>query len=102
MRITIKNKLIMAFVTVIALSAIIAWLGISNLGSLNQTMQLLLSGPVERVQLASDLSKDLLLAIRAEKNLLLAGTNTEQRARYDTELVKEREAYAAGSTSWTR
>jgi hypothetical protein len=93
MRITIKTKLGLAFATVIALSGITAWLGVSNLSSLNETMEALLAGPVERIQMALGLSTDLLLAIRAEKNLLLAGSNTEEKARSDAELLKQREVF---------
>jgi methyl-accepting chemotaxis protein len=96
MRITVKAKLGAAFATVIVLSGITAWLGISSLGSLNTTTDALLAGPVERIQLARDLDMDLLLAIRAEKNLLLAGTNAGERTGFDSELLKQREVLAAG------
>ncbi len=95
MRITVKTKLGLAFATVIVLSGVTAWLGVSNLASLNSTMDGLLSGPVERIQMAQELQVDLLLAIRAEKNLLLAGTNAEERTRFDAELLKQREVFAA-------
>ena len=95
MRITVKAKLGLAFAVVIGLSAITAWLGIANLSSLNETMQNVLSGPVERIQVVQDLNADLLLAVRAEKNVLLAGTNGEEKARFDAELVKQRETFGA-------
>jgi methyl-accepting chemotaxis protein len=94
MRITVKTKLGLAFAAVIVLSGITAWLGISNLSSLNTTMEDLVVGPVQRIQLAQELSNDLLLVIRAEKNLIIAGSNTEERARYDQEIVKLRDLYA--------
>jgi methyl-accepting chemotaxis protein len=96
MRITVKAKLGAAFAAVIALSGIMAWLGISSLASLNATTDALLAGPVERIQLARDLNVNLLLAIRAEKNVLLAGTNAEDRTRFDSELIKQREVFTAG------
>ncbi len=95
MRISIKAKLGLAFGTVIALSAIMAWLGVSNLASLNTTLSGLLAGPVERIQLAQDLGTDLLLATRAEKNLILEAADAEARPRYDAELMKQREAYTS-------
>jgi len=95
MRITIKTKLAVAFATVIILSGLTAWLGISNLASLNSTMQGVLAGPVERIQMAQNLSVDLLLAIRAEKNLILDYANTEDRAKYDADLLKQRDAFVA-------
>src|ERR1700677_2019011 len=96
MRITVKAKLGAAFATVIVLSGITAWLGISSLGSLNTTTDALLAGPVERIPLARDLDMDLLLAILAEKNLLLAGTNSGERTGFDSELLKQREVLATG------
>jgi methyl-accepting chemotaxis protein len=42
--------------------------------------------------MVQDLHTDLLLAIRAEKNVLLAGTNAADRARFDAELLKQRDA----------
>ena len=95
MRITVKTKLGLAFATVIALSGVTAWLGISNLASLNETMGAVLAGPVERIQLAQDLGADLLLAVRAEKNLILAGTDAAERADYDANLLKQRDLYGA-------
>jgi methyl-accepting chemotaxis protein len=93
MRITIKTKLGLAFAAIIAMSGIIAWLGISNLAALNETMGAVLAGPVERLQAAEDLNTDLLLAVRAEKNLLLAGTDAAERTRYDADLTKQRDLF---------
>jgi methyl-accepting chemotaxis protein len=95
MRFTIKTKLGLTFAVVLALAAVTAWLGVSNLASLSATMDEVLSGPVERVQLVQELNKTLLLAMRAEKNLLLAGSNNEARANFDAELLKQRDASAA-------
>ena len=95
MRITVKTKLGLAFATVIAMSGVTAWLGISNLASLNATMENLVAGPVERIQLAQELSSDLLLTIRTEKNLILEAANADARGRYDADLVKQRETLAA-------
>jgi methyl-accepting chemotaxis protein len=95
MRISVKTKLGLAFAMVIALSGITASLGIVNLSSLNDTMGAVLAGPVERIQMARDLGTDLLLAVRAEKNLLLAGNNAAEKATFDAELVKQRGVFAA-------
>src|ERR1700761_229123 len=94
MRSTIKTKLGVAFGTVILLATITAWLGVSNLSSLDTRMEEVLAGPIARVDLAQDMERGLLSAIRAEKNLLLAGNNTDERARFDAELVKQREAFS--------
>jgi len=100
-RITVKTKLALSFAAVIALSGATAWLGISNLASLNSTMDGLLAGPVERVQMAQALVPDLLLAVRAEKNLLLAGSDAELRAKSDADLLKQRETFVAQIDSLT-
>jgi methyl-accepting chemotaxis protein len=94
MRISVKLKLGLTFGTVIVLSAITAWLGISNLASLDDTMESLLAGPVARIDIAQDLNGILLSAIRAEKNLILAGANADDRARYDAEIVRHRTVFA--------
>jgi methyl-accepting chemotaxis protein len=91
MRMTIKSKLGLAFAMVIVLSGVSAWLGISSLASLNATMGSVLAVDVARLQMAQGLDPDLLRIIRAEKNLLLAGTDTEQRRFYDAEVVKQSE-----------
>jgi methyl-accepting chemotaxis protein len=95
MRCSVKLKLGVTFGSVIMLSAITAWLGIANLASLDATMESVLAGPVERIQLAQDLSNVLLSAIRAEKNLILAGANLDDRARQEAEMIKTREVFAA-------
>ncbi len=94
MRISVKLKLGLTFGIVIVLSGITAWLGISNLAALDATMESLLAGPVQRINIARDLNGILLSAIRAEKNLILAGANADDRARYDAEIVKHRTVFA--------
>jgi methyl-accepting chemotaxis protein len=95
MRLTVKLKLGLAFGIVILLAAMTAWLGISNLAALNATMASVLAGPVERIQLALEMDNILLSAIRAEKNLILAGTDLDARARHDAELLATRAAFTA-------
>jgi methyl-accepting chemotaxis protein len=95
MRVTVKLKLSLAFATIIGLSAMTAWMGIASLATVNSTLDDVLARPVARTVLAKDLYTDLLLAIRAEKNLLLAGSNTEERARYDSNLLKYRDMFSA-------
>ena len=93
MRLTVKLKLALAFATVIVLSAITAWLGISNLAALNATMEDVLTVHVGRMQVAQNLRPDLLEVVRAEQNLLLAGSTPEQRVSNDAALVKQSEVF---------
>ncbi len=92
---TIKLKLGLAFATILTLSGATAGLGITNLAALDARMGEVLAGPVERMQLAQGLETSMLLGIRAEKNLLLAGEKLEEQATYDTELLKERTRFEA-------
>ena len=83
MRFSVKLKLGLTFGTVIVLSGVTAWLGITNLAALNTTMETVLTVDVGRLRIAQDLRPDLLAVVGAESNLLLAGTNNDQRAHYD-------------------
>src|SRR5581483_11183038 len=91
MRATIKLKLTVTFAIIIALSAAMAWLGISNLGALNDSMDQLLRGPVERAQLAAELYTDLVALSRAERSLILAPTE-ELAKHYEEEIADSRKA----------
>jgi methyl-accepting chemotaxis protein len=95
MRLTIRVKLILAFATVIILSGVTAWLGVGGLSSLNATLDSVLAGPVERIKMAQSLSLDLLMAVRAEKNLILEEANPEATARHNAEILQQRELFAA-------
>jgi len=72
MRLTIKTKLIAAFATVIALSAIGMAVALLNLGALNTSFSAAMEGNVKRIQLAADLEASTLKVARDEKNLILA------------------------------
>ncbi len=91
MRFTIKLKLGLTFTAVILLSAAMAWLGISNMASLEQTLVQLVDGPAKRMQITQQISIDLLKLVRNEKNLTLLG-GKEEIARFETEVTKPRQA----------
>ena len=89
MRITIKSKLGVVFAVVIALSLLTAAVAMNYLGSLNDTIEAVLQGPVQRVALANQLYTDLIAISRAERSVLAAPT--EQLAKhYDDEIVDGR------------
>jgi methyl-accepting chemotaxis protein len=94
MRITVKLKLGLAFAGVIVLSGITAWLGVSNLSSLNARLDSVLQGPVQRLSLSQDLSEELLTIVRAEKNLNLSDTK-EEADSFEAEIRKLRQDFAA-------
>jgi methyl-accepting chemotaxis protein len=72
MRLTIKLKLALSFAAVIVLTGAMAFVGISNLAELNDTLQQLVRGPAQRLELIQAMYADILLQNRAEKNILLA------------------------------
>jgi methyl-accepting chemotaxis protein len=94
MRITVKAKLGLAFAMVIILSGITAWLGVSNLASLNAKLDSVVQGPAQRLALSQDMSEELLMVVRAEKNLNLADTK-DQVDSFTAELGKLRQDFTA-------
>ena len=84
MRLTIKLKLALSFIAVIVLSGVMALVGITSLAALDDTLQQLVRGPVQRLELIQAMNTDLLLENRAEKNILLADTPQEV-ARFEGE-----------------
>ena len=90
MRVTIKLKLAITFIVIVGLAAAMAGLAVSSLGNINASMDDMLKGPVQRVQMAGELQTNLLLIVRAEKNMILADA-PEMIRRYDEEVTKERD-----------
>ncbi|RUM23708.1 methyl-accepting chemotaxis protein [Rhizobium vallis] len=72
MRLTIKTKLVTAFTFIILMLVGTAAYGVLSLGSLNDTIDKLLSGPAARLDLAQQINIAQLEAIRQQKNLLTA------------------------------
>jgi methyl-accepting chemotaxis protein len=89
MRITIKSKLGLVFAVVIALSMLTAAVAMNYLGSLNDTIEAVLQGPVQRVALANQLYTDLIAISRAERSILAAPTEALAK-HYDDEIVDGR------------
>ncbi|ARM13828.1 MULTISPECIES: methyl-accepting chemotaxis protein [Rhizobium] len=77
MRLTIKTKLVTAFTFIILMLVGTAAYGVLSLGSLNDTIDKLLSGPAARLDLAQQINIAQLEAIRQQKNLLTARTAEE-------------------------
>jgi len=95
MHATIKLKLGLGFAIVIVLSAVSAGLGINSLATLNAESEAMVQGPVQRVQMADELFTDLLQALRAQKNMLLAGDNVADRAKYNAQVLAQRDVMTA-------
>jgi len=92
MRLPIKLKLAANFTVLTALAGIVAWLGISSLGSLNATLNELTQGSVARLQAADELRMALLEILPFEKNMILSSSPEEVRNN-ETELAKHRTTF---------
>jgi len=71
MRFTITARLAAAFGVVLLLGAVSAFLGVTNLGTVNESFEKTLNGPVKRVVLYQELRKDLVQLAVLEKELAL-------------------------------
>ena len=91
MRFTIKTKLGLTFATIIVLSMVTAILGINSLASLDSNLESLVEGPVQRLQIAQDVFTDLLMVVRAQKNIVLANS-PEEIDRFSKDDVTSRQA----------
>ncbi len=94
MRFTIKLKLGLTFAVIILLSGVTAWLGISNLSAVNESLGRLVEGPMKRVELAEHSSIDLMRLVRNEKTLTMLASK-DDAGRYDAEVIKPRQALLA-------
>ncbi|MCM2477853.1 HAMP domain-containing protein, partial [Rhizobium sp. CG5] len=84
MRFTIKLKLALAFGLIIILLGGIAGYGVLSLGSLNDTVNDMVSGPAKRLEYALQSNIEMLTAVRAQKNMILA-TSVQQVKDFSAE-----------------
>ncbi len=89
MRATIKLKLAANFFVLTALVGVVAWLGVTSLGSLNATLGDVIQGNLSRLQAAIDLRLAVLEIVPFEKNMIMSTSPDEIRNNED-ELVKRR------------
>ena len=85
----IKAKLALVFTLILTATGAIAWLGVNGVGTMNSEFESVIQGPVRRLALSLEISEDLLMAVRFEKNMLLAKTR-EQSDGFEAESVKLR------------
>ncbi|WP_244483881.1 methyl-accepting chemotaxis protein, partial [Devosia sp. Leaf64] len=83
MRFTIKLKLGLAFTAVILVSGAMAAFSISNLSSLNGAITQIVQGPAANLKDSNDLANAVLMAIRAEKNVIMNSDATQIQSYID-------------------
>ena len=91
MRFTIKMKLALGFGAVVVLAAASSALSISKLTAVNETISTLVGHDTREIVVAGELRAHLLLDVRAEKNVLLAKTDSEAEP-FEAELARETDA----------
>lgn len=72
MKLNIRTRLIVALVSLLALSFIVYYVGDSNLNQLNSQVNVIVDINVKRMQLAAKLSEDIQYVSKREKDLVLA------------------------------
>jgi methyl-accepting chemotaxis protein len=92
MRFTVKAKLASAFGVVILLSMIAGAVGYMKLADMVSSTELLVAR-ANRMEKASELKEGVLFLVRAEKNAILAASDTEHE-QFRLDLIKNREAIA--------
>jgi methyl-accepting chemotaxis protein len=84
MRLTLKAKLGATFATIVVMSGISMFVAIQNLGSLNDELNGIVNGNVERVRIASEINAHSLRIARDEKQFILADSEDEMKALDDS------------------
>ncbi|WP_187967990.1 HAMP domain-containing methyl-accepting chemotaxis protein [Aquibium microcysteis] len=91
MRLTLKTKLGATFATIVVMSGISMFVAIQNLGSLNDELNGIVNGNVERIRLANEINAHTLRIGRDEKNFILVNTDEEMN-RFEQSIVTEKAA----------
>ncbi len=89
MRFTIKAKLLLAFGGVLILGAFSAYLGVTNLGMVNDNFSRTVEGPVKWALIEQELRKDLLKLSTLEKVLVLQSDDDKMK-RIEEQIVEQR------------
>jgi methyl-accepting chemotaxis protein len=89
MRLTIKLKLCIAFAVVIALTVLTGAVAYSKLDTINESMKDVIDQKAARLINAEGLRLHILLAGRAEKDMIIASSD-EDTAKFAAEMAKER------------
>lgn len=77
MKLTVKARLITAFVVLVGLSGTIYYMGLNNIGLLNDRINTLVDLNVKRIMLASKAAEDIQLITKREKELIITKSPEE-------------------------
>ncbi len=94
MRFTVKAKMAAAFGATVILSIVAGGVAYTKLSALNDAIEVVGKGEARRLEMAEEMKSHFLLALRAEKNMLLAADD-EQITDYAAEAFKELDAAGA-------
>src|SRR5260221_10612799 len=94
MRLTIKAKLGITFAVIISLSAVMAAFGINGLSSLRDSVDGLVDGSAQEVELAQDMSLKMSALVSTEKSMIMAN-DEQQVAEFSGQIPKVRQELLA-------
>ena len=98
MRLTIKTKLTATFVVVVALSAASMFMALQSLGQLNQTMDDIVNGPVERSMAMSKMETEMVSIANELRGMLLSTTVEDMTHAWDGLIVDYDKVHQQGKS----
>jgi methyl-accepting chemotaxis protein len=72
MRLSIKTKLAGAFAAILLLCSLVGWMAAGSLATINESLDSLLTGPVHRLELITDIRTTFLNMLRTEKHAVMS------------------------------
>jgi methyl-accepting chemotaxis protein len=87
MKLTIRAKLILAFILMVMVAGVIYFVGSSSLSRMNERLNRVTDSTAEKIKLAARVNQDMLKISRAEKNLILTSNRREKEDIHS--LIKE-------------
>ena len=105
MRFSVKLKLGLSFGIIILLSIAVGFVSVSRLSAFNDTAALMVNRDARILDIAGEIRRDVLLGVRAEKNLLLATKKEDQDSfqaamlKFQQGVAKSRDAATALATA---
>lgn len=83
MKLTIKNKLIFAFVLLIGLTGFVYYIGLTNTNEINDQLKFVVDQSSQKLLLSSQMAEDLQFITKREKDLIISETPEEKQSAID-------------------